>query len=177
MVPYMWVDASYGGEGNWDEDPDYTITLEPCEVVYLHVHASGFNFPPDAGGLAGFGFDAYFDPEQLQLTSGTEVNLADWPEGGVFYSNEYGELVMWGDADPDGEAMTDGSYLLATIELHCILPGVSDLVFDGGWWTDEYGDGFPELSVEFINTPIPPAVLLLGSGLLGLVGFRLRRMK
>ena len=143
------------------------------DVVYLHVHASGF---PSEFGLGGFWFDAEFDPTQLQLTSGTEVNLGDWSSGYVFYSNDGGYVEMGAYADDGG--MTGDSYLLGTIELHCIAPGVSYLDFYGDWWpVDEWSESFPGLSVEIINTPVPPAVLLLGSGLMGLVGFRLRRMK
>jgi hypothetical protein len=83
--------------------------------------------------------------------------------------------------------------LIATFEFHCIAPGTSyiyaiqrpnGIVGGGSGYDEMYGTyiwddntvDWDSSFIEIINTPIPTTVLLLGSGLIGLLGFR-RRMK
>jgi hypothetical protein len=83
--------------------------------------------------------------------------------------------------------------LVATLEFHCLAPGISRIYamnrpngivgggsgFDESFgtyiWDDDTID-WDNSFIEVVNTPIPATVLLLGSGLLGLLGFR-RRVK
>lgn len=183
-APTVWVDASYDVPDYWDGAPDETIILNPCDVVWLHIYGSGLNDIPDQSvvGLQSFGFNAYFDPDQLELTPGTAFEYGmDWGFGVTNMHDDY--VYMMG-----GSLMgiKNDTSLLGTIELHCKGPGVSYLDFVNpdpgveGWVMvggQLVGDLIDFPSIKVINTPIPSAVLLLGSGLLGLVGFRRRRMK
>ena len=183
-APTLWVDASYDVPGFWDGVADETITLEPCDVVWLHVWASGLNIIPGQStlGLGSFGFNASFDPSQLELTPGTGFELgADWWMGVTGMHENY-VYMMGGNI----MGMKNDTSLLGTIELHCTGPGVSYLDFANpapgveGWVLTDgqlVGDLINYPSIEIINTPIPSAVLLLGSGLLGLGGFRRCRKK
>jgi hypothetical protein len=182
---HIWVDASYDVPDLWDGVPDETIILDPCDVVWLNVYGSELNTIPGQStlGLASFGFNASFDPDQLDLTPGTGVAYGmDWQLG---ITNEHDNYVymMGGNLT---EGMKNDTSLLGIIELHCTSPGVSYLNFANpdpgveGWVLGDgtlVGDLINYPSIEIINTPIPSAVLLLGSGLVGLGGFSRYRKK
>ena len=176
----VWVDASPDKNGG-DGIPDDTIILRPSEVVWLDVFIS--NIPNSQLISAGLTVD--FDPKQLEVTPGTTFFEPPWigfMGSRVDFDNTAGTidfvggtLAPWADSDVP----------LITIELHCIAVGTSFLNF--GDHPEPFADfvladgtvldgeiGFPR--IEVINTPIPSALLLLGSGLLGLLGFR-RKMK
>jgi len=87
--------------------------------------------------------------------------------------------------DTQGLQMTDGTILSFDIDAGSITPlgsGLSDLIqFDPGDGSNIFNDSVFLLSSDsnsanFSTVPIPPTVLLLGAGLMGLVGIR-RRVK
>jgi hypothetical protein len=185
-VDPMQFKLDFGQDGSFED----TWILDPSEVVWIDVYVS--NIPPP--GLISMGFDIEYDPRQLAVTPGTAVDAANWYINPQVNIDTPGEIEMKGGRVFPGlydplSGLAGNDIKLGTIELHCILPGISDLwLFDsdrqGGYDDFVLQDG-TVLDVQLkdgvkvgtiINTPIPSAVLLLGSGLVGLLGFR-RRMR
>ena len=149
------------------------------DVVSIDLYVSNVADP----GLISMGFDIVYDPAQLAVVeSGTDIDWANWYLGtGVM---QYApELEMKGGRMQPG--LSGDLIKLATIEFECIALGLSELwLFDsdrGGSFDDfvladgtvhdgEIKDGI--MVAQINNVPIPAAVWLLGSGLLGLVGLR-----
>ena len=135
---------------------------------------------PDSIGLLSMGLIASYDPSQLEVTTGTDRDKSIWWMGPPT------DISTPGVVDMKGGRLYPGMYgddiHLGTIELHCIYqPACSfltlidhpypydDFVLADGTVLDgtiEYG------SIEINNVPIPGAILLLGSGFLGLVGIK-----
>lgn len=181
LVYPVWVDASptiHGGDGI----ADTSITLAPSEIAWLDVFISDI---PTAG-LVSAGLRVSFDPAQLQVTPGTWFFdppwTADFNLSKISWDNNLGTIDFTGA----GFDSPFGTVPLITLELHCIAPGVSFLVFDQH--PDPVADFvlaneplstildadvlFP--TIEVVNTPVPGALWLLGSGLAGLLGLRRR---
>jgi len=175
----------FGQDGSYED----SITLNPSESVLIDLYVS--NVPaPAMQGLISMGLDITYDPAQLAVTPGTEVYMPNWYVSPQVDLSRAGEIEMKGARLPPGLPMAGDDVKLGTIELHCIAPGmVSELwLFDsdrGGSYDDfvlvdgTVLDGDIVKGVKLatiVNTPIPSAVLLLGSGLIGLLGFR-RKMR
>ena len=184
-APTVWFDMS-SEKDMGDMRPDEAWTLKPCEVVWVELYVD-----MDEPGLFGHQTSIYFDPGQLEFTPGTTVDTSVWDfipwtrlPGDDGVAPNGGQVAMGGgDNSMDMEA---GTIHLGTLELHCISPGVSTLradVYDPTMenWVLSTGAVLDEFIVwptaEITNVPIPGTVLLLGSGLLGLMGIGRRRMK
>jgi hypothetical protein len=169
--PYIWFDA------NGDMVPDTEWIMEPCDVVWLEVYISGVPTP----GLISMGLIASYDPDQLEVTTGTGIYRDNWWFGPLNLSP--GVVDMVGGRLYPG--LSGDDIHLGTIELHCIEPGVSSITLtdhdapyddfvlaDGRVLDNEILYG----SIEITNVPIPGTLLLLGSGLLGIIGLGRRRI-
>lgn len=179
LVYPVWVDASptlHGGDGI----ADTSITLAPSEVVWLDVFISDI---PTAG-LVSAGLVVNYDPAQLEVTPGTWFYdppwTADFNLSKISWDNNSGIIDFAGA----GFGSPFGTVPLITIELHCIAPGVSSLVFgQHPGPIDDFVLANEPLStildadvlfptIEMVNTPVPGALWLFGSGLVGLLGLR-----
>jgi len=144
-------------------------------------------------GLLSMGVGLSYDFSQINVTA-VIPNAANWflpdTENGAVFDNSIGAATMSGGRIP---GLLGNPLLLGTIEFQCVGAGVSTLamenlislatgadpdsfvsfagtVFDDDM-TAEGGFGSAQVS----QVPIPGAVWLLGSGLIGLVGLRRRK--
>jgi hypothetical protein len=125
--------------------------------------------------LAGGTFDLGFDSTKLQINSVT-VNRATYdfePDDGVLISPG-----LWGTVGFDTFATAPtGNMTIATINLTALMEGSSELVIlNSAFFDDGIDQLFPTLQPGVVNAvPVPAAVWLFGSGLLGLVGVARRK--
>ena len=180
----VWFDMS-SEKGMGDMAPDEAWILKPSEVVWVELYVD-----IDESGLFGQQTSIYFDSDQLEVTPGTIVDSSVW--GFMPWTKLPGDVgvlpngqVGMGGGD-NSEGMEAGTIHLGTLELHCIIPGVSTLradVYDSTMVNWVLSDGtilddailWPTAKIS--NAPIPGAVFLLGSGLLGLMGIGRKRMR
>jgi len=129
---------------------------------------------------------ANFDPNQLEVTPGTIFFDPPWTKvfdlSKISYDNDAGIIDFVGGtfASPYGDVP------LIRIELHCKAPGTSTVDFGlhGGTFDDfvltdsEATVIYPEFSgLTITNVPIPSALLLFGSGLVGFIGLGRRKIR
>jgi len=160
-------------------DTGDVITLQPCNTINIDLWVYGV----PAEGLPGYGFG-------FGVLPGAEINFAidkftvetgmNSGESEIFPGGVYIESLFW----PPG-TLLDGDFLMASLELHCTAISFDEL------WIYDYlpestqwvlGDGsvidgqiLPQYLAAVNQVPIPGAVWLLGSGLVGLMGFMRRR--
>ena len=180
-IATVWFDMS-SDKGLGDMVPDEAWTLRPSEVVWVELYVD-----MEVPGLFGHQTSIYFDPDQLDVTPGTEIDGTVWDfmpwtklpgDDGILLN---GQVAMGGgDNSMD---MAAGTIHLGTLELHCINPGVSTLIADvydptmQNWLLSNgtvLDDAIAWPTAEINQVPIPTTLFLLGSGLLGLVGLRRR---
>ncbi len=172
-APLGWMDIGPDGSS------DTTYTLMVGESFTADVFVSNLQ-PP----VYTMGFKITFDPAQLALTS---AQVYDDPQQGWPYeptvSTGFGSADLMG-----GSALGvahSGKVKLATLTFECLGEGIS--LLDLGP-TDILGAGFytgsgkinvnwqDDVEVRQQVVPLPPALLLFGSGLLGLMGIGRKRL-
>ncbi len=168
-------------------DTGQTITLATDEVVWIDFYVSGIT--PESLGLVGYGFNMPWNSAMLSWNG--PVTLGDIPQTPFIYAAPMGEIGTDHLNIQAGTAMgldfpTGDNILLATFSLKCTGQGVSALNFTDwpgqgsvSWLTADGADFGNLLNGQTLGTiqnsaamPIPAALWLFGSGLLGLLGFR-----
>ena len=155
---------------------DEVITLQPCEWVNVDLY-----FSVTEEGVVGGGFGLPYN----YLESNENIDFIS--PFMVFSSNVNTPGYIGGEAGawPGGTIVGPGEDIpFATFALHCIAQGTDELWLNDydarAQWVTESGlvlDDQMGIQIGTINNvPIPGAVWLLSSGLLGLMGLR-RRMK
>jgi hypothetical protein len=156
-----------------------TVDFDPNPIFV----ASGETFDLDIIGtdfftsLAGGTFDLGFDSAKLQINSVT-INTATYdflPDGGGLLSPG-----LWGTVGFDTFATAPvGNMTIATVNLTALMIGSSEVVILNSEFFDDGTIGLlnPTLQPGVVNAvPVPAAVWLFGSGLLGLVGVARRKI-
>ena len=128
--------------------------------------------------LQGFAVDLRYDSNLMNVTAAS-VDTLQWPFGANADFATDGSVVLKGGALNAPPGMPA---LLASITFMCEAPGTSDLwVLDPDPSFDDFGlsngaildDQLTGQVIGSVNqVPIPGAVWLLGSGILGLIGLR-----
>lgn len=178
----------YGGSTSLvkgELDTDKTITLNAAENDWVMVDVL---FSVTESGVPGYGFDLAFNPGTMEADElaiadhGLDSGLSEITPGHVrveAFVVPFGTFLGPNDGNPP--------ILMATFELHSIdFPGLDDIILydfdDRAQWITEEGAGLdnqiPENGIYLAtvnNVPVPGAVWLLGSGLLGLAGIRSRK--
>ncbi len=173
-APLGWMDIGP------DDSADTTYTLMVGESFTADVFVS------DLPEVYTMGFKITFDPAQLALTS---AQVYDDPQQGWPFkptvSTGLGSADLMGGS-PLGVAHS-GEVKLATLTFECLGQGISLLdlgptdILGAGFYT---GSGvkiddtivWQDVEVRQQVVPLPPALLLFGSGLLGLMGIGRKRL-
>ena len=165
---------------------DIIINKEDSVTVDLYV--TGMPEP----GLQSFGFDLEYDATLLNVT-GASIG-GDWNFGAATLDYSTDGLVEMAKAyfnfSPPPYGLS-GDVLLGSITFQCEALGLSGLtIYDedrGGPYADfamaQTGDCLDDQIMEGVvigsinNVPIPSALLLLGSGLVGFIGLGRRKIR
>jgi hypothetical protein len=145
-----------------DTDTGQTIDLQPCESVWVDFYADVLT----SDGLTGADFTLTFNPATLEATQavqGPNFLYITPPSVGPGFAHI---------EDLSFVSIVANDILLGSVLLHCTGPGLDPLVLSGTFVSTSGVDPvyFNNLVVGSINNvPIPGAIWLLGSGLIGLV--------
>ena len=143
-----------------------TFTIAPSgDSGALALVQSGFGAPPseDPNSLAPHGiFDTYF-----------EVYRLDFDTAGTVFNTQPGNPP--GDSAPGFIEFLDMNLTALTDGLHIDLFRCSSGSVEGGNCNIQQGFDFAPFSHDATYVPVPAAVWLFGSGMLGLVGIARRR--
>jgi len=171
----------YGGDTTYlqgDFDLGETIILQPGDSVKVDIL---FSVTEEA--VVGGGFDLAFNPSNLAASS--LMLTAPFLDFGLSEITS-GHVRAQGGVWPAGNFLGPGENIgIASFTFECLGASLDELwLYDfdtvTSEWVTETGacldgqiDGIYLASIS--NVPIPGAVWLLGSGLIGLVGLRRRR--
>ncbi len=166
-------------------DTGQTILLRPSEIVWVDLYVSGLTEP--GNGLIGYGFSTSWNNVELASNlpaSAASVPIYPWVDFGLSGKGA-GYLNVQAGHFPPGTGAEGNNILLATWQFTCTGAGLSPLVInnwpvgDPNWLTllgEDLSGQVNNVALGTINNvPIPGAIWLLGSGLLGLLGFRRNR--
>ena len=128
--------------------------------------------------LAGGEFDLGFDSTVLRIDSVVIAPHWDFlPNGGGPADGNIWRNV--GFDINDGTEPASGNFAIATVNLTALAEGNSSLVILNSFFADTSVQLFPMLIDGTVNVsavPVPAAVWLFGSGLLGLIGIARRKV-
>lgn len=168
---------------DFEQDGNYENywELKPGETVLIDIYVSNVPSP----GLVDIGFDIVYNSDQLEVAS-ANIEKGNWDRKDSRVTRTFLEIEMIGGRLESG--LSGDNIKLGTIELKCKALGISELwLYDsdrGGNYDDfvlANGTVLDDQIVnrvklaEINNIPIPGTLLLLGSGLIGLLGLG-RRM-
>jgi len=148
-------------------NPDPAI-VNPGDTIDVAI--VGIDFTELSGGT----FDIGFDSAHLQINSVSIDPYFDFlPEGGGPASGDVWPGVGF---DVFVNAPAAGDFTIATINLTALVAGTSDLVILNSQFFSTTAQLDPTLLSGTVNSvPVPAAVWLFASGLLGLVGVARRK--
>ena len=154
-----------------------TINVSETAAVDLVISGLGNFASPSLGA---FDVDVTFDDSILSFNSetfgtllGSSIQGVDTSTSGVV---RLGEVSL--ESVPALDLLQPDSFLLATLMFDGIALGTSQLGFGTVVLSDAFGGSIPNPTLVPANltvVPVPAAVWLFGSGLLGLVGIARRK--
>jgi hypothetical protein len=143
-----YVVTAYANFASFTQDPGTYLTASPNTLVKL-----GTPFPVGADGI--------FSPAPIAFQASSDIGFFDQTSGG---GTKYTQLAL----NPGHPAQSNG-LIFKIADDHFIV------AFEDGGWDQPLGDKDYNdlvLNVTTSHAPIPGSLILLGSGLLGLVGLR-----
>ncbi|MBN2808506.1 MAG: hypothetical protein JXR80_03330 [Deltaproteobacteria bacterium] len=167
-----------------DVMPDTELSLLPGGIFDVDIYISSLD------PVYTMGFDFTYDPTQTGVIT-KSANAALWPYQPDAQETVPGTITFMGGAPLGGgdlgsqSTVSGDNILLASLEMECLGVGISyfvtgmSSVSGAGFWNGvgvDIADTFTwgEARVNQ-QVPIPGALILLGSGLLGLVSVRQRK--
>jgi len=158
-----------------DKQPDTWVNLIPCQKVWLDLYVSNIPSP----GADFFDFELIYDANQFTFDPPLHPSIKlgpGWTYQPYSDNSSSGLIIAWAGAET-GKAFYGDNIEIALIDLHCKKVGSYTLIFDY-FYLYETGSG-DLFQIEYIpltinNVPIPGTLILIGSGLLGLIGLRRR---
>ena len=159
------------------------IIVPVCTEFDVEVYMSGLT-GTDLGlaeGLVSYTMGIVWDP----LVEVVSVSSGDW-EAVVPNETEMPDRFLLAGSLGAATEPISTDHVMATLTLHCLIEGVTELLPEGQFpgpfnfaldnamaLDDEMS--FQGITIRQTVVPIPSAMLLLGSGLLGLVGIRRKK--
>jgi hypothetical protein len=172
---------------------DYTpLAIGDTGVTSLPFSGSDFSYTlsiPDNGSDTLWGFPGNTPPALSVSTSDVPITGSLFAStgqplvaiGGLFYLTDFAGTPVDGTINATINGVTSAAIdSVATGALHFFgvidTAGISSLLIDTGGASGSFAT-ISDLTVGASAVPLPPSVLLLGSGLLGLIGFRRKFVK
>lgn len=160
--------------GPGDLLPDTKVDLIPCQKVWLDLYVSGIPQP----GITNFDFNLFYDSNQFTYDPPNHPSFklnTQWEYFNPYIEIGDGYIYVEGGAQT-GVGIFGDNIEIALVDFHCKKVGEPyTLEFEFfNIYKIKTGEKIP---IEYIpltinNVPIPPTLILLGSGLLGVIGLR-----
>jgi len=157
-----------------------TLTLVPTGLETVNVGDSvTYNIEADFGTVTTIGGDlnVVYTPGTGVVgvdAAATSINTAVFealPTVEITEGNVFMQASTFG-------AGTAGTFIFGTITFIAQAVGLVDITLNPGVWSDSAANSIPitNISTAQVNVvPIPPAIWLLGSGIVGLIGMARRK--
>ena len=179
-APVLTFDIDFGQDGTFETGGVYDLLPGGSVAADLY-------FTVTEEGVVGGGFALQYDPSLLAVT-GYSFVFPPFLDTGLSY-NDPGDLGLEAFRNPAGSATApDVATKFASVDFECLGPGLTALtLFDFNLVTVQFVTSPSGLKLDSqipaegillasINqVPIPGAVWLLGSGLVGLIAFTRRK--